>query len=633
MRKLISILALCLIFNTIYSSESDSTEIKSVSISTIIIEAPSTERKKESLMEFSGISSESIGSSIAERLKESSTVFVKDYGPGSLSTISVRGFGASQTPIFWGNIPIGNPMLGQSDLSLLSPSPNQRLELRNSNRSFGQGGELVFGTNDVNYYRFDLGVYQNMGSFQTSRTGAWVNIPIKQKAALYSAVQYDRSHNDFSYENPNWGGQARTNNDHGEYSILTLKQDLYLQIKSRSVLAVNYWGTLADRQLSPNLSEWQSQRGQFDDVHRLKIESNSKIGNHEFSVFSGYTWQNNLYTDTAINLFAENRSQLASAGASHSWSKGQWSVQSLLRYDYQSGRSSTYTGSTNGFNYNVQAGYSTWFNKVKFLPTIGLKQALLNSEWAPFSPSLDLEFRTYNKFKTSFGLKVDRSFRFPTLNDLYWNPGGDSTLQAESGWGQSAYYTVVWPTSYSYDQEFTSRIELYHRKVDDYIQWTPDQNGLWSAENIASVRAYGLDIDFNYKLRLTSVRQEYRVGYGWHRIGSIDQLGDFNQLIYAPVHQFNFGYQIKYRYLTFNTDLQFVGDRWTTTDNSSLLSQYWLWNVKAEYEIKLGNGHSLSLSLTVNNITNSSYQTIANRGMPGTSVNGGLVYQFKGGGK
>ena len=46
-------------------------------------------------------------------------VYVKSYGLGSLATGATRGGAAGHTLVLWNGLPIGSPMLGMTDLSLL----------------------------------------------------------------------------------------------------------------------------------------------------------------------------------------------------------------------------------------------------------------------------------------------------------------------------------------------------------------------------------------------------------------------------------------------------------------------------------------------------------------------------------
>jgi vitamin B12 transporter len=78
-------------------------------------------------------------SSIADVLSENSAVFIKSYGLGGSATPSLRGTGASNTRVAWNGIKLENPMLGQSDLSLLPFGMTDRLQISYGGASMEQG--------------------------------------------------------------------------------------------------------------------------------------------------------------------------------------------------------------------------------------------------------------------------------------------------------------------------------------------------------------------------------------------------------------------------------------------------------------------------------------------------------------
>ncbi|MBP6512026.1 MAG: Plug domain-containing protein, partial [Bacteroidia bacterium] len=55
---------------------------------------------------------------LADRLNRESALFVKSYGSGSLSTVSIRGTGAAHSAVLWNGISLNSPMLGLYDFSL-----------------------------------------------------------------------------------------------------------------------------------------------------------------------------------------------------------------------------------------------------------------------------------------------------------------------------------------------------------------------------------------------------------------------------------------------------------------------------------------------------------------------------------
>ena len=62
---------------------------------------------------------DNIALSIADVLTFNSSVFVKQYGRGSLSTIAFRGTSASHTQVSWNGMKINSPMLGMTDFSMI----------------------------------------------------------------------------------------------------------------------------------------------------------------------------------------------------------------------------------------------------------------------------------------------------------------------------------------------------------------------------------------------------------------------------------------------------------------------------------------------------------------------------------
>ena len=105
---------LLLLFDCVYS-QSDTLKEHLV-IERKVIEGINTfssvEIDSASLSKYFGQTSE-------ELLGKSSGLYVKQYGPGNLATISIRGSSASQTQLFWNGIPVNSPTLGSSDLALL----------------------------------------------------------------------------------------------------------------------------------------------------------------------------------------------------------------------------------------------------------------------------------------------------------------------------------------------------------------------------------------------------------------------------------------------------------------------------------------------------------------------------------
>ena len=94
-----------------------------------------------------------------------------------------------------------------------------------------------------------------------------------------------------------------------------------------------------------------------------------------------------------------------------------------------------------GFRENVSENRTALFvSHVKQFGKLTLQSSLrqewFNGEAVPFIPSVGASYDFTKAIKAK--AKISRNYRIPTLNDRFWNPGGNPDLQAESGWSQEA---------------------------------------------------------------------------------------------------------------------------------------------------------------------------------------------------
>ncbi|MEM1218588.1 MAG: Plug domain-containing protein, partial [Bacteroidota bacterium] len=64
-------------------------------------------------------------------LQQQGLLHIKDYGPGRLSTLTLRGGSAGQSQVVWNGIPLNAPTLGLLDLSTLPTSNAGRVQFIN----------------------------------------------------------------------------------------------------------------------------------------------------------------------------------------------------------------------------------------------------------------------------------------------------------------------------------------------------------------------------------------------------------------------------------------------------------------------------------------------------------------------
>ncbi len=115
----------------------------------------------------------------------------------------------------------------------------------------------------------------------------------------------------------------------------------------------------------------------------------------------------------------------------------------------------------------------------------GLSHLSQGSESGRLLPMLQLS--AAEKASTQWSLKAHRHQRFPTLNDMFWVPGGNPLLRAELGWEVRA---ALFRKS--------AGAELYHGQLADAIIWMP-VGTIWTPRNVASISRWGGSAHLDWK--------------------------------------------------------------------------------------------------------------------------------------
>jgi hypothetical protein len=198
-------------------------------------------------------------------------------------------------------------------------------------------------------------------------------------------------------------------------------------------------------------------------------------------------------------------------------------------------------------------------------------------------------------------------YRLPTINELYWTPGGNPDLLAERSYGAKYSLAKKWEDV----SLFVSTDQLYFTNL---IQWTPGANGFWSPENIEQAYTSTSSIIGSY--HYGSWFNEISLTHQYSRILEAVIAGnEGTTLLYRP--DFNAVYTIVYDAGKFNTQLRthYVGQRQTLRDNSPLgtiPSELWM-----DLSVTTKILKKLRLLVTVHNVTGAERNFFLNYPLPG----------------
>jgi vitamin B12 transporter len=561
------------------------------------------------------------GKRVSDVLGENTSVFIKNYGVGQLSSISINGSSAAQTAIEWNGMRINNPSTGQVDLALFDMGTVDNISVNNSATNQSIGGLLYF-NNNLSFDKDTL-LSKNIiryGSFNT------LNLTSNNmyRVGVFSGstkINYLRSDNDFPFINNTQIGAPVQKETNAATSLLSFLQQFDIKIKHYNA-GLMFWVTDADRQLPPVMVDPSGFEHEWDKSYRTMAYFSGTKGHLAFSFKTSYVYDWLRYTDPIGALDSRSSAQAFRYLFDLTYTfKDKLLLNGSLNYDHEQASSSGFdtvrTRNISGINVSATYRFST-FAKVG----VSLKQELLEAKPLPFSPGLFiLTGKQIGKSSLFAKLSGARTYRLPSLNDLYWNVGGNQNLQPEHAWNSSL------SLDYGYKAFIKVSAKGFYNYVTNWILWTPAQNEIWNAQNVKRVVSRGVNISMNVQNKTSMADKGFLIafyaGYSYTNTISLDAASaDDNskdkQLIYVPVHNFSASLQLQYRRFYIRTIHSFTGIRYTATDDSQFLPGYYLTHLEAGKDFYLNN-QQIGLSFRVSNITNYQYQVIAERPMPGRS--------------
>ncbi|MEN0006454.1 MAG: TonB-dependent receptor, partial [Bacteroidota bacterium] len=254
---------------------------------------------------------------------------------------------------------------------------------------------------------------------------------------------------------------------------------------------------------------------------------------------------------------------------------------------------------------------------------LGARQDWQDGQRSPFLPELKIQWnqRTMRAFA-----HISRSFRWPTLNDRFWEPGGNPNLLPEQGWSQevgSKWYFQH--KTWSYQMGFNA----FARQSDNWIIWVPE--GLFfSPQNVRTVNHWGISPSFSTSYSINSWRIQLKSNYHWlSAVNSQSNIpndqSEGKQLIYVPTHQADAQLQLDYAAWQLSYVHQWMGQIYTLGDHSQSIPAFQLAFLGLSKKWRFGQ-QQLHTYLQIRNIWNTDYEFVIQRPMPGRHCRVGVAY-------
>lgn len=599
-----------------WCQKSDTTYLQEVSVFGVPVTTHSTGLRPRTLKSGEAVTT------LADVLADESSVYVKGYGNGQLSSIAFRGTSASQTAVLWNGININMPTAGQTDFSLIPLYLIDQVTLQPGAGSalYGSdaiGGSVLLGQQPQKYQKgWAASVFQEVGSFGRYSAGAKAAFSGKRFGSR-TRVFMSEIENDFPYPSPGTG--IRKRQPHAWVEQHGISQQVAYRINDLQEITLDALYTYNYRAIQPPATSISADETLTDKNARFALSylNDSRLGVIRATL--GYLKGKEVYFDDVPSTI-----RLTQLAAILNIDKA-IGKRSSVRYGFNS---TQYRAEAQNFNDGLTDNrtdlYASFKHRITpgWLALITVRQAFYDGREAPFTPSLGTEYRVVNtdRYLVELRGQVARGYRVPTLNDRYWDPGANPDVEPEDALQAEAGVTVTIHNESSH-AEFD--VAWFHAKTDRLIVWVPVSSFVWSPTNLRAVYSRGLETSARWKHQNGPYTVSLSASYSYV-LSTIEKgrneldktVG--KQLTYVPVHQGNAHAEVSRNSFTLGVMVNASGVRYTSLDNlrSQALDPYGLVNASLAYEFKL-LGADGGLSFRVNNLTDQYYELYDNHAMPG----------------
>ncbi len=433
---------------------------------------------------------------LGEALRELSPIFVRSYGSNGIATLSLRGTSSNHTRVTWNNIDISSPNLGLVDYSTLALSADEEVNLLFGLGSMSEGSGALGGAFQIksgqNWQKGFHGSFsQELGSFR--RQGSNLNLSYGKEKLLVNLNLYQKTaENNFRFIDITAVDRPAREMQNSNFSQSGVKTNISYRPTTKSLLRLNLWYNEVDRQLPPPITGDLSNSDQMFDrnlVAVLEGHFSSKLG--DWMLNWGQVYNSNLFYLNAADSESDNRfmSQEVNGRWKKEFTRFKLKIESGVQGKFQEASSPSYTGPSER---NLGAVFTTVeknFSK-DFGSYVVLRKEFSEGFALPLMCSFGLFYKENGAAK--YSLAYSSNYRLPSLNDLYWVPGGNPDLRVENSFsidlrGQRDF---KWQGLH-----FKVDATLYYSEIDDLIQWLP-RNSVWSPFNVKFRRILGQELKF-----------------------------------------------------------------------------------------------------------------------------------------
>ena len=613
----------------------------------------------------SAVLKENVSLSMADVLAFNSSIFVKSYGRATLSTVSFRGTSPSHTQVTWNGMKINSPMLGMTDFSMIPSYFIDDASLLHGTSSVnetggGLGGAVRLSTKPAQADGFGLQYVQGVGSFKTFDEFLRLTYGDDHWQLSTRAV-YSSSPNDYKYRNRDKKENIYDDemniigsyypierNRSGSYKDLHLLQEVYYNTGHGDRFGLNAWYINSNRELQMLTTDY-GDAADFDNRQREHTFRGVLSWDHlrsdwKLAAKAGYihTWMAYDYErdpgNGIMQTMTRSRSRINTfyGQADGEYYLDKWLfTASLTAHQHmvesrdkniilQQGNKAVVGYDTNRMELSSSLS-AKWRPSDRVGVSAVLREELFGDTFSPLIPALFVDGVISQRGNIMAKASLSRNYRFPTLNDLYFLPGGNPDLRPERGWTYDAGLSFAVGRDGVYS--LSGSASWFDSYISDWILWLPTTKGFFSPRNVKDVHAYGVELQSSLEVALSPSMQLTLDGtYSWTpSINEGEPMSPADksvgkQLPYVPEHTATLTGRLTWRSWSLLYKWNYYSKRYTMSSNdlslSGTLPTYFMNNVTLEKGLSFAWA-DLSLKLAVNNLFDEEYLSVLSRPMPG----------------
>lgn len=578
------------------------------------------------------------GVPLSMTLNTTAPVYIKQDAPG-LATISIRGTGPDHTAIMWGCINVNSLTLGHSNMANISTFLFNDIEILYGSAGAllgtdAMGGAVMLSSDTPQKNQYSI--MQEVASFHNYFTGAKAYITdgkVSSSTKLYHAIgknDFPFTHTSKSPLEKDYKKDTQLNANVHNYGII---QELNYDLNKKNFLSGKFWFENNVHGIKPRMAS--NDEGEavdsIEEIHiRSQLHYNTAISKKSFfNAWCGHVRDNQLYKNSQIMT---NR-VLAKAEYNQNFTKF---IDLKIGEDVKYIFTNVHAYETQRKELRADSYLSSIFTLNRLVAVLSFRNSYVTGVNFSNVPSATVRYKLISRDFHSLKARgtIAESYKVPTLNDRFWEPGGNPDLLPEKGinYELGFDYSFIKNTLKS---KFSANV--FYKNVSNWIQWTPGA-AYWEAKNYKRVESKGADMFFDVSKTFGKWKAIVNSNFAYTSVvtketaSAADSLKLDKQMYYSPKYLGGISISIKYKYWLMTVSSNYHGKVITRYDQNytngrKSLPPYYMTNFTISKKIKISRTF-LTVASSIYNAFDVVYQSIEDYAMPGRNYSIRLSLNF-----